>query len=348
MKTTTSPFNNSMNLSPVRLAFVLIPVVLACFSLSSQVRATCQNDCSGTNTFQGEEAFLNNTTGEDNTAVGFRALLNNVTGADNTANGSVALVNNTSGNDNTAIGFSALLGNFVGSNNTAIGVHALQNGTTGTNNTAIGANTFINNNGNGNIALGAGSGDNLRTGSNNIYIGNAGADESKTIRIGAAGAQGKTFIAGIAGVTIPGGVGVVIGTNGHLGTTTSSARFKEEIKPMDKASEVILAFKPVTFRYKHELDPDGISQFGLVAEEVEKVNPDLVARDDQGKPYTVRYEAVNAMLLNEFLKEHSHVQEQDAIIAQQQKQIDALTAGLHKVSAQLELNGSAPQTVQKK
>ena len=120
---------------------------------------------------------------------------------------------------------------------------------------------------------------------------------------------------------------------------------------MDKASEAILALKPVTFRYKHELDPDGIPQFGLVAEQVEKVNPDLVARDEQGKPYTVRYEAVNAMLLNEFLKEHRKVQEQASakisrrLSQQQQKQIEALTAGLQKVSAQLELSKPAPQTV---
>ena len=114
---------------------------------------------------------------------------------------------------------------------------------------------------------------------------------------------------------------------------------------MDKASEAILALKPVTFRYKHDLDPKAIPQFGLVAEQVEKVDPDLVARDEQGKPYTVRYEAVNAMLLNEFLKEHRTVQEQGAIIARQQKQIDALTAGLQKVSAQLELSKAAPQTV---
>src|SRR2546422_11022742 len=121
---------------------------------------------------------------------------------------------------------------------------------------------------------------------------------------------------------------------------------------MDKASEAILALKPVTFRYKHELDPDGIPQFGLVAEQVEKVNPDLVVRDDQGKPYTVRYEAVNAMLLNEFLKEHRKVEEQEATIthlksavareeavaAQQQKQIIALTATVQKVSDKVEMS----------
>jgi uncharacterized coiled-coil protein SlyX len=155
---------------------------------------------------------------------------------------------------------------------------------------------------------------------------------------------------------VAGGVGVIVDTNGHLGTIVSSERFKDEIEPMDKASEAILALKPVTFRYNHELDPAGIPQFGLVAEQVEKVNPDLVARDEQGKPYTVRYEAVNAMLLNEFLKDHRKVAEQEATISQlkaelramasrQQKQIDALTAGLQKLSAQLELSRSAPETV---
>jgi uncharacterized coiled-coil protein SlyX len=196
-------------------------------------------------------------------------------------------------------------------------------------------------------------------------MGNAGSSsgESAKIRIGTTGTQRATFIAGISGVTVPAGVGIIVGTDGKLGTVVSSERFKDAIKPMDKASEAILALKPVTFRYKHELDSDGIPQFGLVAEEVEKVNPDLVARDADGKAYTVRYEAVNAMLLNEFLKEHRTVQElkstvakQEATIAQlkqnfgetiarQQKQIEVLTAGLQKVSAQIEISRPAPQTV---
>src|SRR5262249_7129563 len=152
-------------------------------------------------------------------------------------------------------------------------------------------------------------------------------------------------IAGISGATVPTGVAVIVDANGHLGTTTSSARFKEAIKPMDKASEAILALRPVTFHYKKELDAKGTSQFGLLAEDVAKVNADLVAHDGQGKPYTVRYEAVNAMLLNEFLKEHRTVQEQ-------QKEIDALKAELQeqraliqKVSAQLEVSKPATQTV---
>ncbi len=193
-----------------------------------------------------------------------------------------------------------------------------------------------------------GAGFHLTHGNNNIDIGSdvGGGGESRTIRIGTTPTHLRTFVAGISGVTVAGGVGVIVDTNGQLGTVVSSERFKDGIKPMDKASEAILALKPVTFRYKHELDPKGIPQFGLVAEEVEKVNPDLVARDEQGKLYTVRYEAVNAMLLNEFLKEHRKVAEQEATITElkaelretatrQQKQIDALTASLQKVNAQM-------------
>ena len=190
------------------------------------------------------------------------------------------------------------------------------------------------------------AGTNLTTGSNNIDIGNGGvAGETAQIRIGTVGTQKATFIAGIHGVTVAGGVGVIIGANGQLGTVTSSARFKEAIKPMDKASEAILALKPVTFRYKQELDPDGIPQFGLVAEQVEKVNPDLVVRDEDGKVNTVRYDAVNAMLLNEFLKAHRKLDQQQAIIDRQQKQIEALTSIVQKVSDQIALSKTAPQLV---
>ena len=221
-------------------------------------------------------------------------------------------------------------------------------------NTADGYQALLNNTtGSSNITLGSKAGANLTTGSNNIDIGNIGvAGDGNKIRIGTNGTHTSTFIAGIRGVTVASGLGVVVASNGQLGTVTSSARFKEAVKPMDKASEAILALQPVTFRYKQELDPDGIPQFGLVAEQVEKVNPDLVVRDQNGKVNTVRYDAVNAMLLNEFLKEHRKVvnQEtrlsaQEALIAQQQKQIEALTAGLQKVSAAVELNKPAPQTV---
>src|SRR5205814_8672540 len=181
-------------------------------------------------------------------------------------------------------------------------------------------------------------------------IGNAGiAAEAKTIRIGTNGTQTKTCDAGINGAAVT-GAAVKVNAAGQLGTAPSSQRFKDAIKPMEKASEAILGLKPVTFHYKKELDPEGIPQFGLIAEQVEKVNPDLVARDAEGKVYTVRYEAVNAMLLNQFLKEDRSVEEQKATVAQlkknvaeQQKQIEALTTGLQKVSDQLEVTKATPQ-----
>jgi hypothetical protein len=330
------------------------------------------NTTGNDNTATGSGALFSNTTGGFNTANGVNALLKNTTGIENTAHGSNALMSNTTASCSTANGYDALRSNTTGGNNTATGWGALELNTTGGHNTANGYEALYNNKtGGNNIALGYLAGYNLTTGSNNIDIGNKGvAAEANTIRVGTAGKQTATYIAGISGVTVASGVGVIIDTNGHLGTKTSSERFKEAIKPMDKASEAILALKPVTFRYKHELDPEGIPQFGLVAEQVEKVNPDLVARDDQGKVNTVRYEAVSAMLLNEFLKEHYKVeeqgcklQEQEATIIQlkstvaqqqkdfqetaahQQKQIETLSAGLQKVSDQLEANKSAPQLV---
>jgi len=200
---------------------------------------------------------------------------------------------------------------------------------------------------------------NLTTGSNNIDIGNAGvAAESGKIRIGKQGTHNGTFIAGISGVA---GTGphVVVSANGKLGVAASSARFKKAIKPMDHASQAIHRLEPVTFRYNEELDPNGIPQFGLIAEEVEKVNADLVVRDEEGKAMTVRYDAVNAMLLNEFLKEHSQVQQLKATVAQQQKQIaaqqanaaqqrqqiEALTATVREVSERIELSAPAPRIV---
>jgi uncharacterized coiled-coil protein SlyX len=264
-------------------------------------------------------------------------------------------------------------------------LQALFSNTSGTYNTACGLNAlYSNKTGSNNTGLGNGAGGNLTTGSDNIDIGHGGvAGDSAKIRIGTKGTHKNTYIAGINGVTISRGVGVIIDTNGHLGTVQSSARFKEAIKPMDEVSEAILALKPVSFRYKPELDPEGIAQFGLIAEEVEKVNPDLVARDEQGKAYAVRYDAVNAMLLNEFLKEHRKVEEQEATITQlessaskqhatvaelkaaitqqqkdlqatavqQEKEIKALTVSLkeqaanQKVSDQLEVTKPAPQMV---
>jgi len=301
---------------------------------------------------------LDLTTGTDNTALGFNALLSDTTGTYNTAVGSSALYANQ-GSNNSAFGAAALGANTTtsGSNNTAVGMDALFL-SSGSNNTAIGASAGDSiQAGNDNIFIGFTAGEMVQGGSHNIEIAHHGTPgDIATIRIGTKKNQKNTYIAGITGVTVAGGVGVIVDASGHLGTVTSSARFKDNVRPMDKASEAILALQPVTFRYKHDLDPEGVPQFGLVAEQVEKVNPDLVARDDEGKPYTVRYEAVNAMLLNEFLKEHRKVEEQEVTITQlkaelqatatrHQKQIEALTAGLQKVSTQLEASRATPETV---
>jgi trimeric autotransporter adhesin len=307
------------------------------------------------NTGVGAATLLFNT-GEFNTATGAAALLSNTSGAANTANGYFALSNNTDGGENTATGDEALLTN-NGSFNTAAGFQALFSNTIGSYNIAVGSQAlFSNTTGSSNIAMGNDAGSNLTTGDLNIDIGAFGvAGESATIRIGRGADQNKTFIAGITGVAVT-GAPVVVDGSGQLGVAPSSRRFKKEVKPMNTASEAILALKPVTFHYKSELDPKGIPQFGLVAEDVEKVNPDLVARDREGKAFTVRYDAVNAMLLNEFLKEHRKNEAQEATIAQlkqdfqsrladQQKQIEALTTGLQKVSAQLEARKPAPQVV---
>ncbi len=331
------------------------------FNTATGVGALFLNDEGRNNTAIGFQALVSNTIGINNTANGVHALMNNVAGINNTATGFQALLNNGfGGNGNTGNGANALLMNFSGTRNTANGVNALQSNTIGNNNVAEGVFALSDNtSGSSNIALGFNAGSNLTTGSNNIDIGASGVvGESNTIRIGRPGLQNSTFIAGIFGVPMNGSV-VVVNSSGKLGVTTSSARFKDDIKPMGKASEMILQLKPVTFRYKEQIDPDRIPQFGLIAEEVEKLNPELVVRDADGKINTVRYEAVNAMLLNEFLKEHRKVEQQEATITQlkstvaqqqkdfqataarQQEQIEALTAGLQNVSDQIER--SSPQ-----
>jgi hypothetical protein len=241
------------------------------------------------------------------------------TGARNTANGSGALCSNTTGGDNVADGFEALGSNTTGTENTGNGSQALFGNTTGKDN----------------VALGFQAGINATTGNNNVYIGAAIP--------GVAGESNACYIRSIFGQTSASGIPVLINSSNKLGTTTSSKRFKEDIRPMDKASEALLALKPVSFRFKKEIDPAGTPQLGLVAEEVEKVNPALVVRDQEGKPYSVRYDQVNAMLLNEFLKEHQTVQELKTTVAQQKTQIEELTAGLQKVSAQLEVSKPQPQ-----
>ena len=297
------------------------------------------------NTALGFQALFNDTTGDDNTATGFVALSSTTTGSNNTATGSHALASNQTGRSNTATGFYALNENRSGFQNTATGAGALERNQNGSQNTACGYGALSSSTtGVDNIAVGFSAGSRLTTGSQNIDIGNLGAaTDSGTIRIGDITST-RTFIAGVRGVAVTGSP-VVVDNSHQLGVMPSSQRFKEDIQPMDQRSEAVLALKPVSFHYTKDIDPSGTAQFGLVAEEVEKVNPDLVVRDGTGKAYTVRYEAVNAMLLNEFLKAHRRMEEQDATIACQQKQIDALAAGLNKVSTQIELDKFAAKTV---
>jgi hypothetical protein len=307
------------------------------------------------NTAIGTGALLLNIIGDQNTATGAGALLFNNNGIYNTANGAFALHLNTEGDYNTANGFQALFNNTIGGENTATGYQALFRNTTGSDNTANGFGALsTNTTGTGNTALGTAAGNSVTTanGVTCIGAGMLGANVDNTTWIG-----NVYGVATQSGTTAP----VVVSDTGQLGTAASSERFKKDIATMEKASEAILALRPVTFHYK--TDSKGISQFGLIAEEVAKVNPALVLPDKEGKPYTVRYDAVNAMLLNEFLKEHTTVQEQGATItrqrkdfetaiAQQQTEIEALTATvkrqaeqIQKVSAQLEMSKFPRQVV---
>ncbi|MGC1320756.1 MAG: tail fiber domain-containing protein [Candidatus Udaeobacter sp.] len=289
------------------------------------------------NTANGAQALYLNTIGSFNTANGISALFNNTTGGDNTANGGGALYLNTTGSFNTADGFEALHNN-NGDSNTANGYHALYSNVGGGNNTGIGDGALFNNTtGNDNVALGMNAGVNATTGSNNVYIGAGMA--------GIAAESNACYIASIFSQTSANGIPVLINSDNKLGTATSSKRFKENIKPMDKTSEDILALQPVTFRYKKDFDSTRTAQFGLVAEDVAKVNPDLIVRDKEGKPYTVRYEAVNAMLLNEFLKEHKKTEKLEATVASLIATVKEQAAQIQRVSAQLGASRPAPQVV---
>jgi Chaperone of endosialidase len=311
-------------------------------------QALYNNGQGGDNTAYGVQALYGNTgslsaeAGSFNTAVGYQALYSNSgsgfrTASFNTAFGYQALYSNNTGIESTAVGYQALFSDISGGDNTAIGHRALYNNTNGVLNTAVGADSLSSNtDGALNTAVGTGAGSGVSTASNVTCIGAfvAGADVDHSC-----------FIGNIRGVQTQNSdaVPVLIDSAGQLGTASSSRRFKHNIKPMDKASESLLALKPVTFCYKN--DKTNKTQFGLVAEEVAKVNPDLVVRDDNGEIYTVRYEAVNAMLLNEFVKEHRMVQDQ-------RKEIDALKGELkeqraliQRVSAQIEMGGSALRVV---
>jgi len=312
------------------------------------------------NTATGAGALLSNTTGSQNTATGAFTLLGNTTGSNNTVIGARALLSNINGGFNTAIGFEALRDNTDGGGNVAIGASTLASNTTGINNVAIGSSTCVqntegdrnvvigpqalNNNatGNDNIAIGFGAGGSITTASNTICIGSlvTGFDVSN-----------GCFIGNIRGGQIGAdAVPVSIDSSNKLGTITSSKRFKKDIKSMNDASTSVLALRPVTFRYKS--DNTNTPQFGLIAEEVAEVNPDLVVRDKKGELLTVRYDAVNAMLINEFLKEHRKVEKLEATVAQQRKgmeglagEIEAQTAQIQKMSALIEMTRPTRQQV---
>jgi Chaperone of endosialidase len=360
----TNLFTNPIHRWPSRRG-VLVAFAGGMFALSSIVHAVDPPPNGGypnDTTALGQDALFSLTAGDNNTAIGFDALYDTTTGYYNTAVGSFALTNNSTGFYNTALGMTALyynttgeantaLGTFAlifntGSFNTAVGDDALFSNTTGINNTGVGEGSlYYNVSGSNNIALGESAGTAI-TGSNNIDIGNTGvADESGIIRIGTQGTQTATFIAGIAGVPLGVARSIGVTADGQLGVKPSSARYKEAIQPMNKSSEALLNLKPVTFRYKKELDPKRVRQFGLVAEEVAKVDPDLVDLDAKGKPFTVRYDEVNAMLLNEFIKEHQKVQRLEASLAAVNERLKAQDAKIDKVNAKVELTKPAPQMV---
>jgi hypothetical protein len=318
------------------------------------------------NTATGSQALFRNTDGSDNTATGFKALYND-RGDENTADGSQSLFSNTTGNNNTASGFQALFSNTIGNSNTANGFAALFSNTTGDSNNATGytaltSNTIgiqnnafgysallLNVSGNNNTAIGDTAGA-MITGSGNVCIGEGVQ--------GVAAVDNTTWIRNVYD-SVASDRAVYVNSDNKIGTLASSRRYKEQIKPMDKASDALLALEPVTFRYKQELDPHRVAMFGLIAEDVEKVNPDLVTRNKKGEVETVRYDAINAMLLNEFLKEHRKVQQLESTVAKQevtatlqQKEIQKLTASLkeqaaliQKVSARLDVIKPAPQMV---
>jgi hypothetical protein len=362
---TTLTKTNSIHRSPLQRGLLLIPLLLACFALLPRVQAAPDPAApppSNTRDGQGSMAHIstgiNNsafgtnalnklTIGNNNAAQGNSALFSDVDGTGNTGLGVLALRLNIHGNSNVAVGFQALHNNIGGDSNNAVGYQALLSNTDGVWNNGVGYQALFNNiSGDNNTAIGDSAGFQV-TGSGNVCIGQ-----------GIEGVEGENDTTRIRNVysSVASTRAVYVDSDNKIGTILSSRRFKDEIKPMDKASEAILALKPVTFRYKKEIESNGAIMFGLIAEEVEKVDPDLVSRNTKGEAETVRYEAVNAMLLNEFLKQHRKVDQQEATIvqlkqdfqskfAEQQKQIKALTTGLEKVNNQLELSKPAPQMV---
>jgi Chaperone of endosialidase len=270
------------------------------------------------NTGLGHNALFSNTTGDHNTATGHNALASNDTGVHNTASGTGALFSNTAGQRNTATGSGALGGNLIGSFNTATGAGAL-GGTTGSSN----------------IGIGIGAGINLTTGNNNICIANPGvAGESSAIRIGTGANQTATFVAGINGVGVT-GVPVLVSSSGQLGVASSSRHVKTDIREIAGESDGLMRLRPVAFKYQAQIDPTGLTQYGLIAEEVADVYPDLVAYDRDGRPETVRYHLVNALLLNEVQKQHRTSEAQEKTIQQQKETIDHQSFEIEELKGRL-------------
>jgi hypothetical protein len=356
---TTGTYNTAVGL------YSLVSLTNAAFCTGVGA-GTLLSNTADDNTATGAGALLSNTTGVGNTANGAFALFSNVGGSSNTAVGDRALLNNLTGGGHTAVGFQALQHNTAPGaltpggfgSNTAVGVNALAATTSGAGNTAVGSFALVSNDtGILNTAIGASAGA-IITGNSNICIGagvNGASGENNTIRIGdnLPDTQGDSacYIGGIYNQLGDPGTLTLLGidANGKLATGASSRRFKQDIKPIDKASEAILALKPVAFHYKG--DAKNTPCFGLIAEEVAEVNPDLVVRNKNGEIWTVRYEQINAMLLNEFLKEHRKVEQLkkdfESKLAEQERRIEALTSGLEKVNAQLESSKPTPQVVVK-
>ena len=335
-------------------AFALFSNTEGNFNTAVGDRALFGNTTGSSNTANGIHALFYNTEGSSNTAIGESALLSNTTGDHNTANGTGALFSNTDGSDNTANGSFALGANSTGANNAANGASALSSNTTGVQNTASGAFALSQSTGDNNTAVGAGALQSSTTGNGNIALGaSAGSDvttASNVIAIGISGDDlGNSCFIGQIYTNVQPQVGtdpdlVTINNRGRLGrANVSSRRYKHDIQPMDKASETIYTLKPVSFRYHKEYDPTQTIAFGLIAEEVAEVAPDLVGRNEKGEPESVRYEQVNAMLLNEFLKEHTRgeeqdrkIQEQAETIAQLKKNVDALFARLKEHDSKIQ------------
>jgi hypothetical protein len=285
------------------------------------------------NTATGGFALLSNQEGNRNNAIGSRALFSHTTGDYNNAVGALALFSDTGGQGNNAFGDEALNANSTGDHNTAMGDNALHENTIGSNNTAIGRNAaWLNTVGSDITALGASAGEAVTSADHVICIGHPGANVSNSC-----------YIDLIYGASIDPGTAVNVGidASGKLGTVASSRRFKRDIRPIEEASDAILALKPVAFHYKS--DAKNTPCFGLIAEEVEKVDRDLVVRDKEGKPFSVRYDQVNAMLLNEFLKEHHKVEKLESTVTNLVATMKEQAVQIQKVSAELESTKRAQQ-----